>query len=112
MAFIASEPATVLIPLIMETVKNRPTSASVGCGSQAKSRVMAANATASSWPPRSRASALKRRARREKISAAIISPIPLRPNSRLNCIALMAYSLWITNEDEPIYENSPAIIKA
>ena len=101
-ALIASAPATVLMPLISDTVKNRPTSASTGSCSQANSSMIAAQLTASVRPPRSKLSALKRRARREKIIAAIISPIPFRPNSRLNCMALMPYSLCITKEEEPM----------
>ena len=65
-------------------VKNNATSAGMGNCIHAHKTVSNAHKIAAIRPPRNNVIALIRRARREKIHEAMISPMPLRPNTRLN----------------------------
>ena len=110
-ALIASAPPTVPMPLQNAMVKNNATSAGMGNCIHAHKTVSNAHKIAAIRPPRNNVIALIRRARREKIHEAMISPVPLRPNTRLNCIGLKPNSFCNTNDEEPIYANKPASIK-
>lgn len=110
-ALIASAPPTVPMPLQNAMVKNNATSAGMGNCIHAHKTVSNAHKIAAIRPPRNNVIALIRRARREKIHEAMISPMPLRPNTRLNCIGLKPNSFCNTNDEEPIYANKPASIK-
>ena len=82
----------------------------MGNCNHAHKTVSDAHRIAATRPPLNNFIALIRRASRVKILEAMISPMPIRPNTRLNCIGLKPNSYCNTKDEEPIYAEKPASI--